>query len=110
MNLISTPRVGTIPAARMKAGREHRVPLSSRALAILGTLAPARTSDFVFPGQKAGKSLSGKVVGMVLHRMKVERATVHGFRSAIGRAKQRLSRARLPRRLLRMSLAMPRSG
>jgi len=74
--------VWTVPAVRMKAGREHRVPLSGRALAILETLAAARTSDFVFPGQNAGKSLSGKALEMVLHRIKVESATVHGFRSA----------------------------
>ena len=71
-----------IPAARMKAGCEHRVPLSSRALAILEELAQARTGEFVFAGQKAGKPLSGMAMEMVLRRMKVESATVHGFRSA----------------------------
>ena len=53
----------------MKAGREHRVPLSGRALAILETLAVARTGEFCFPGQKAGKSLSGKALEMVFRRM-----------------------------------------
>jgi integrase len=75
-------KVWTIPAVRMKAGREHRVPLSGRATAILETLAAARTGDFVFPAQKAGKSLSGKAMEMVLRRMKVDGVTVHGFRSA----------------------------
>jgi integrase len=75
-------KVWTVPAARMKAAREHRVPLSGRALVIIETLAAARMGEFVFPGQKAGKSLSGKALEMVLHRMKVESATVHGFRSA----------------------------
>ena len=75
-------KVWTLPAARMKAGREHRVPLSGRALAILETLAVARTGDFCFPGQKAGKSLSGKALEMVLRRMKADSVTVHGFRSA----------------------------
>jgi integrase len=75
-------KVWTVPAARMKAAREHRVPLSGRTLVIIETLAAARTGEFVFPGQKAGKSLSGKALEMVLHRMKVESATVHGFRSA----------------------------
>jgi integrase len=44
--------VWTIPAKRMKAGKEHRVPLSPRALAIVKELHETRISDFVFPGQK----------------------------------------------------------
>jgi integrase len=75
-------KVWVIPAARMKAGCEHRVPLSRRALAILETLAAARTGEFVFAGQKAGKPLSGMAMEMVLRRMKVDGVTVHGFRSA----------------------------
>lgn len=75
-------KIWTIPDARMKAAREHRVPLSCRALAILETLAEAKTSDFVFAGQKAGKPLSGMAMEMVLRRMKSEAVTVHGFRSA----------------------------
>ena len=75
-------KVWTVPAARMKAGREHRVPLSSRALAILEAVAEAKTGEFVFAGQKAGKPLSGMAMEMVLRRMKVAGVTVHGFRSA----------------------------
>ncbi len=75
-------KVWTIPAARVKAAREHRVPLSSRALAILETLAAARTGDFVFPGQRHGTALSPMSLERVLRRMKAEGATVHGFRSA----------------------------
>jgi integrase len=63
-------------------GREHRVPLSTRALAILEKLAEAKTSDFVFAGQRSGKPLSGMALEMVLRRMKIEGVTVHGFRSA----------------------------
>jgi integrase len=66
----------------MKAGREHRVPLSTRALAILEKLAEAKISDFVFAGQRPGKPLSGMALEMVLRRMKIEGVTVHGFRSA----------------------------
>jgi integrase len=51
-------RVWTVPAKRMKAGREHRVPLSEPALAILEKLAEARISEFIFPGQQAGRPLS----------------------------------------------------
>jgi len=75
-------KVWVIPAARMKAGREHRVPLSCQALAILEKLAGAKTGEFVFAGQKAGKPLSGMAMEMVLRRMKVDGVTVHGFRSA----------------------------
>jgi integrase len=75
-------KVWTIPAARMKAGREHRVPLSCRPLAILAKLVDGRTNEFVFAGQKVVKPLSGMAMEMVLRRMKVEDVTVHGFRSA----------------------------
>jgi integrase len=59
----------TIPAERMKARREHRVALSKRALAIVNELATARSSEFVFPGQKPGKPLSNMAMLMLLERM-----------------------------------------
>ena len=74
--------VWTVPAARMKAGREHRVPLSPRALKIVKAMQRSATADFVFPGQKPGKPLSVMALEMVLRRMKIEDVTVHGFRSA----------------------------
>lgn len=74
--------VWTIPANRMKGGKEHRVPLSPRALAIVKALSDTRVSDFVFPGQKANKPLSGMAFEMLMRRMKVDAFTVHGFRSA----------------------------
>jgi integrase len=77
-------KVWTVPAARTKAGREHRSPLSLPALAILERLSEARTGEFVFAGQRPGKPLSVMALEMVLRRMKVEGATVHGFRSAFG--------------------------
>lgn len=72
----------TIPAHRMKAAEEHVVPLSGAALEILRPLSVARLSQYVFPGQKPGKPLSGMAMEMLLRRMKVENATVHGFRSS----------------------------
>jgi integrase len=72
----------TVPAQRMKAGREHRVPLSRRALHIVRALHDNRDGDFVFPGQKAGNPLSVTGLNMVLRRMKINDVTVHGFRSA----------------------------
>jgi len=75
-------KIWTIPASRMKAGREHRVPLTAQALAILDGIEKVRTSDYVFPGQKCGRPLSVLALAMRLRRMKVENATVHGFRSS----------------------------
>ncbi len=76
-------KVWTIPAHRMKAGREHRVPLSAGALAILNRLAEfgSESSQFVFPGNKIGRPLSVMALDMLLRRMQVD-VTVHGFRSA----------------------------
>jgi integrase len=74
--------VWTIPAMRMKARREHRVPLSRRALKIVNAMHEARGGDFVFAGQKADKPLSVMALEMVLRRMRIENVTVHGFRSA----------------------------
>jgi integrase len=71
-----------VPAERMKAAREHRVPLSPRALRIVTELEDSRTIDFVFPGEKPDRPLSGMSLEIVLRRMKVEGATVHGFRSS----------------------------
>jgi integrase len=74
--------VWTVLATRMKAGREHRVPLSQRVLKIVKALHETRDSDFVFAGQKPGKPLLVTALLMLLRRMKIEDATVHGFRSA----------------------------
>jgi integrase len=73
----------TVPAGHMKAGREHRVPLSGPALALLRALRPedAQSGVFVFPGARAGKSLSNMAMTAVLRRMKRGDLTVHGFRS-----------------------------
>jgi integrase len=74
-------KVWTIPATRMKAGREHRVPLSDRALLILEEISAARTGDYVFEGQRRGRPLSGSAFEMLRLRLGVA-ATVHGFRSS----------------------------
>lgn len=78
-------KVWTVPAVRMKAAREHRVPLSEPALTVLGAMAALRTVDdpkaLVFPGGRAGKPLSIMAMAMVLRRMGRGDLTVHGFRS-----------------------------
>jgi integrase len=71
----------TVPAARMRAGKEHRVPLSDRAASILKELHQVRTSAFVFPGVKPGLPLSSIALKAVLRRAKVD-VTTHGFRSS----------------------------
>ncbi|MEO6092900.1 MAG: integrase arm-type DNA-binding domain-containing protein [Novosphingobium sp.] len=70
--------IWTIPADRMKAAKEHRVPLSPRAVEILEAVKPLGKAP-LFPGERGGK-LSGMAMTMLLRRMKVD-VTVHGFRS-----------------------------
>jgi integrase len=75
----------TVPAARMKRRREHRVPLSARALAVLDEMRLARDGNngdaFVFPGGKVGKPLSNMAFLMLLRRMGRNDLTAHGFRA-----------------------------
>ena len=69
----------TIPANRMKATKEHRVPLSPRALEILA-VTKGLHSEWLFPAMK-GRKISGMAMSMLLRRMKID-VTVHGFRSS----------------------------
>jgi integrase len=71
-------KVWIIPASRMKAGREHRVPLSGRAMEIVERMAEIRTGDLVFAGQRRGRPLSS----LTLARLCRAGVTVHGFRSS----------------------------
>ena len=75
-------RQWTVPAERMKAGREHRGPLSDAAVAVLGQMAAIRQGEFVFPGGRAGRPLSSTAMLMTLRRMGRVDLTVHGFRSS----------------------------
>ena len=74
-------KVWTIPAERMKAGREHRVPLSELAVSLVRRIAESRSGDFVFPGSNPKKPISNMTLLAVLKRMKRTELTVHGFRS-----------------------------
>jgi integrase len=71
--------VWIIPAKRMKAGKEHKVPLSNRAVAILAEL--ARDDALVFPSVRAGKGLGNHALLRVLERLKYGGVTTHGFRA-----------------------------
>ena len=85
-----TAKVWTVPAERMKAGKEHRVPLNARALAIIEEMAKLRQTIAgqdeaavpVFPGAKRGRPLSNMAFLMLLRRMERDDLTAHGFRSS----------------------------
>jgi integrase len=75
-------RIWIVPAERMKAGREHRVPLSDRAIEILDEMRAIRTCDFVFPGAKIGRPLNSSMALLrLLRRMNRADISAHGFRS-----------------------------
>ncbi len=72
--------VWTVPGARMKAGKDHRVPLTVEALAVLDAVR-GLDPDLVFPGQRRGKPMSDMTLTAVLRRMERGEFTAHGFRS-----------------------------
>lgn len=74
-------KVWTVPAGRMKANREHRIPLSSRAVAILEEIKKQNSGTFVFPGWSGDKGLSNMAMLKALKDMGRTDLTVHGFRS-----------------------------
>jgi integrase len=73
-----TARTWTVPASRMKSGKEHRVPLSARAIAVLQGM--PRTSDYVFPGRNG--PIGAHVLPELLQRLTGTAATAHGCRSS----------------------------
>lgn len=74
--------IWTIPADRMKAGKEHRIPLSSRAIEILRSMTSNRNPDeYVFAGWKRNTGLSNNAFLALLKKMKRSDITPHGFRS-----------------------------
>ena len=74
-------RAWVIPAARVKAGKEHRVPLSAAAIAIIERMKAVRQGQYLFPGGKRKRPLSNMAMLKLLHRMGRHDLTVHGFRS-----------------------------
>jgi integrase len=75
-----TEKTWTVPANRIKGGREHRVPLSARALELLEALPTEKANPFVFIGPRRG-GLSNMAMAQLLKRMGRQDITVHGFRS-----------------------------
>jgi integrase len=98
--------VWTVPANRMKAGREHRVPLTDAAIALLKALPRDRKGNSVFIGQtNGGQPLSNMAMTSLLKRMnRKEGVTVHGFRSTFRTwaAEQNLD---IPREIAEAALA-----
>jgi integrase len=73
--------IWTIPAERIKAGKEHRIPLSGPVLALVRSLHESSTGKHIFPGWGRKKPLSNMAMIKVLERMGRRDITVHGFRS-----------------------------
>jgi integrase len=104
-------RTWTIPAARMKALREHRIPLSDAALAVIGKIREfALTVDGspekgapVFPGLRRAVPLSRMVLLKLLWRLGHREVTVHGFRSSF--SDWAAERTNYPREVVEMALA-----
>jgi integrase len=71
-------KLWVVPPARMKAAREHRVPLTDPALGLLGDL----SGEYLFSGATEGKPLSNMAMLMLLRDLRAHGYTVHGFRSA----------------------------
>jgi integrase len=74
-------RVWTVAGSRMKSGKEHRVPLSAVAVAILKEMAAIKHSDYVFPGYKQGRPLGHNGLWTLARRVADADITVHGLRS-----------------------------
>ncbi len=74
-------KLWVVPPERMKAGKEHRVPLCTRSIEILKELEAVKLNEFVFPGLKSGRHHSDMSLLMLLRRMDQSEITVHGFRS-----------------------------
>jgi integrase len=104
-------RVWTIPAKRMKGGREHRVPLSDAVLAVLENVRPLalmrdgkpELTAPVFPGPRRALPMSNMTMLMLLRRMKRDDLTAHGFRSTF--SDWAAERTAYPREVVETALA-----
>ncbi len=73
-------KIWTIPGSRMKAGREHRVPLTDEAIAVLNSLTRDEENEFVFRGERK-VCLSCMAMSTLLRRIEMDEITIHGFRA-----------------------------
>jgi len=97
-------KVWIIPAERMKAARQHRVPLSAAAIAVLRDVEPLRTAgdSLIFEGMKQNTPLSDMTLSAVLRRLGRGELTVHGFRSTF---RDWCAESNYPRELAEAALA-----
>ncbi len=95
-------RVWLVPGERMKAGRDHKVPLSTAALTVLATMAKLPMATHVFPGRRKGEALSNEAMRMLMRRMGSD-VTPHGFRSSF--RDWTSERTNFPREVAEMALA-----
>jgi integrase len=96
-------RVWVVPASRMKADREHRVPLSGAALAVLKAMQAIRQSDYIFPGTRQGRPVGENTPVRLAKQAAGSNITVHGLRSTFRDwASERTS---FPREVAEMALA-----
>jgi integrase len=95
-------KLWTVPAERMKSDKEHRVPLSERALEIIDT-AVSNQEDFIFPGGRWRQPLSNMAMLALLKRMRRDDLTVHGFRSTF--RDWAAERTNFPNEVVEMALA-----
>jgi len=91
-----------VPPERMKGEREHRVPLTAAALAVLERM-KGEGDEFIFPGMKAGRGLSDMALLMLLGRMGRGDVTAHGFRATF--KTWATERTNFPRELVEAALA-----
>jgi integrase len=96
-------KIWVVSGERMKGGREHRVPLSGPALAILKKMNEIREGDFVFPGGRKGMPLSNMAMLALLKRIGRHDLTTHGFRSTF--RDWAAERTNFPREVVEMALA-----
>jgi integrase len=95
-------KLWTVPAERMKAGKEHRVPLPDRVLDLIST-ETLGDDDFVFPGGRSGQPLSNMAMLKLLGRRGRDDLTVHGFRSTF--RDWASERTNFPSEVIEMALA-----
>jgi integrase len=98
-------RAWIVPAGRMKARKEHRVPLSDRAVELveLARAVPGLSDRHIFPGERRDKSLSNMAMLQLLRRMGRDDVTVHGFRSSF--RDWAAERTNFPNEVVEMALA-----
>ena len=96
-------RIWIVPARRMKADKEHRVPLSAGAVVILKRMQEIRQSDYVFPGRLEGRPIGDNTIWRLAKEAAGSDITIHGLRSSF--RDWAAERTSFPREVAEMALA-----